>query len=48
MAPAAWQLDYAIHVEQREKERFGIIEGFMTTAYNALRKHSPETMEESK
>jgi hypothetical protein len=46
MCAAEWNKDYPLHIEQREKERFGLIESFMTTAYNALRKHSPETMEE--
>lgn len=48
MCAADWNTDYALHIEQREKERFGLIENFMTITFNALRKHSPETMEGSK
>lgn len=48
MAPADWNQQYPLHIEQREKERIGIIEGFMTITYNALRKHDPKVMGESK
>jgi hypothetical protein len=30
--------------DRRSKERFGFIDQCMTITYNALRKHSPETM----
>jgi hypothetical protein len=46
MCAADWNKDYPLHIEQREKERLnGLIENYITLAYNALRKHSPEVME---
>jgi hypothetical protein len=30
--------------DRRSRERFGFIDQCMTITYNALRKHSPETM----
>jgi len=32
--------------DRRKRERFGIIEEFMTITYNAMRRHMPETMDE--
>jgi hypothetical protein len=32
--------------DRRSRERYGLIDNYTTLAYNALRRHMPETMDE--